>query len=205
VYTEYENVTNVTLCKGVRQQFVYLVGQGRVAEMKLLFTKLQEEITTVRKSVTRFGVETGNSDCKAAEFPVIELKPESQSVEFVKPNRPPKASLDTRKIPLALSSKAEQIGDVVDLRGISKKEALSPISYSASGALQAKPNLEGFENDCRQEKVSVYSKSDNGDTFSALDERRAHYQITTRKFIATQQMVEYHNSREKRLSFELTI
>jgi hypothetical protein len=181
--------------------------------MKLLFTKLQEEITTVRKSVTQFGVETGSSDCKAAEFPVIELKPQSQSVEFVKPNKPPKASLDTGKTPLALSSKAEQISDVVDLGGKSKKGALSPITYSASGALQVKPYLESFENDRFprsendriQEKVSVYGKSDNGDALSALDERRAHYQITTHKFIATQQMVEYHNSREKRLSFELTI
>jgi hypothetical protein len=173
--------------------------------MKLLFTKLQEEITTVRKSVTQFGVETGSSDYKAAEFPVIELKPQSQSVEFVKASKPPKASFDTGKTPLALSSKAEQISDVVDLGGMSKKGVLSPITYSASGALQAKPCLESFENDRIQEKVSVYGKSDSGDALSALDERRAHYQITTHKFIATQQMVEYHNSREKRLSFELTI
>jgi hypothetical protein len=173
--------------------------------MKLLFTKLQEEITTVKKSVTQFRVETGSADFKAAEFPVIELKPES--------NRPPKASLDDRKAPLALNAKAEQVSDVVDLQGISKKGALSPVTYSASRALKTKPYLENFkndsysksENDCSQGKVSVYNKPDDCEAFSVLDEKRARYTITTRKFTATQEMIEYHTSREKKVSFELTI
>jgi hypothetical protein len=181
--------------------------------MKLLFTKLQEEITTVKKSVTQFRVETGSADFKAAEFPVIELKPESQRIERAEANRPPKASLDDRKAPLALNAKAEQISDVVDLQGISKKGALSPVTYSASRALKTKPYLENFkndsysksENDCSQGKVSVYNKPDDCDAFSALEEKRARYTITTRKFIATQEMIEYHTSREKKVSFELTI
>jgi uncharacterized protein YxeA len=181
--------------------------------MKLLFTKLQEEITTVKKSVTQFRVETGSADFKAAEFPVIELKPESQRIERAEANRPPKASLDDRKAPLALNAKAEQVSDVVDLQGISKKGALSPVTYSASRALKTKPYLENFkndsysksENDCSQEKVSVYNKPDDCDAFSALEEKRARYTFTTRKFIATQEMIEYHTSREKKVSFELTI
>jgi len=181
--------------------------------MKLLFTKLQEEITTVRKSVTQFRVETGSSDFKAAEFPVIELKPESQRIEHAEANRPPKASLDDRKAPLALNAKAEQVSDVVDLQGISKKGALSPVTYSASGALKAKPYLEGFkndgysksENDCSQGKISVYNKPGDCDAFSVLDEKRAWYNFTSRKFIATQEMIEYHSNREKKVSFELTI
>jgi len=181
--------------------------------MKLLFTKLQEEITTVKKSVTQFRVETGSPDFKGAEFPVIELKPESQRIEHAEANRPPKASLDDRKAPLALNAKAEQISDVVDLQGISKKGALSPVTYSANRALKTKPYLENIkndsfsksENDCSQEKVSAYNKPDNCDAFSALEEKRARYTITTRKFIATQEMIEYHTSREKKVSFELTI
>jgi hypothetical protein len=181
--------------------------------MKLLFTKLQEEITTVRKSVTQFRVETGSSDFKAAEFPVIELKPESQRIEHAEANRPPKASIDDRKVPLALRAKAEQVSDVVDLQGISKKGALSPVIYSASGALKVKPYLKNLdnedfsepENDRCKGRVSVYNKSDDCDVFSALDEKRARYTITSRKFTATQEMIEFHTSREKNVSFELTI
>ena len=181
--------------------------------MKLLFTKLQEEITTVKKSVTQFRVETGSPDFKVAEFPVVELNPESQSIEHAGPNRPSTASIDDRKAPLALSAKAEQVSDVVDLQGISKKGALSPVTYSASGALKVKPYLKSLENEDFSEpendhfkgRVSVFNKSDDCDACSALDEKRARYTITTRKFIATQEMIEYHTSREKKVSFELTI
>jgi hypothetical protein len=181
--------------------------------MKLLFTKLQEEITTVKKSVTQFRVETGSSDFKAAEFPVIELQPESQKIERAEANRPPKASLDDRKAPLALNAKAEQVCDVVDLQGISKKGALSPVTYSASGELKTKPCLEGFKNDsyskldnnCIQGKVSVYNKTEDLESLVMPDERRAWYIFTSRKFIATQEMIEYHSNREKKVSFELTI
>jgi hypothetical protein len=181
--------------------------------MKLLFTKLQEETTTVKKSVTQLRVETGSSDLKATEFPVIELKPESRKIEHVEANKPPKASLDDRKVPLSLSAKVEQVYDIVALQGTPKKDALSPVTYSASGALQTKPYLERFkndsfsksENDCSQGKVSVYSKSDDWKTFSALEEKQARYNFTIRKFIATQEMIEYHSNREKKVSFELTI
>jgi hypothetical protein len=180
--------------------------------MKLLFTKLQEEITTVKKSVTQFRVETG-SDIKNAEFPVIEIKPESQRIEHAEAIRHPKASFDNRKTPLALTTKTEQVNDIVDLQGIPKKAALSPVTYSTNRVLAARPCLESFkddrfsksENDHSQGKVAVYSEPEDREAFSALEEKRAKYQLTTRKFIATQEMIEYHTNKEKRLSFELTI
>ena len=84
-------------------------------------------------------------------------------------------------------------------------------TYSASGELKTKPCLEGFKNDsyskldnnCIQGKVSVYNN--DCEAFSALDEKRAWYNFTSRKFIATQAMIEYHSNREKKVSFELTI
>jgi hypothetical protein len=180
--------------------------------MKLLFTKLQEEITTVRKSVTQFRVETG-SDIKNAEFPVIEIKPESQRIEHAEAIRYPKASLDNRKTPLALTTKTEQVTDIVDLQGIPKRAALSPVTYSTNRVLAARPCLESFkddrfsksENDYSQAKVAVYSEPDDGEAFSVIEEKQARYLYTSRKFISTQEMIEYHSSKEKQLSFELTI
>lgn len=197
----------------VRGSNFSILNEGRVAEVKLLFTKLQEEITTVKKSVTQFRVETGSPDFKVAEFPVIELKPEPQRIEHINTNNPPKASFDDKKIPLALSAKAEQVIDTVNLCGTSKKGALSPITYSLSEALKVKPYLESIkddrlsksENECSQGKVTVYNESDDEETFSELEAKQARYNFISRKFISTQEMIDYHTSREKKVSFELTI
>ncbi len=189
-----------------------ILHEGRVAEVKLLFTKLQEEITTVKKSVTQWRVETGTAS-SAADFPVIELKPEPQSIEQRKVNKPTIACLNDRKAPLAFDEKAERVYDVVDLKGTSKNNTLAPVTYSTSGALKALSCPENFQEgkrrasteDCSQEKISVYRKPCELETFPVYDDKRARYEFTTRKFIATQEMIEYHSSREKRLSFEVTI
>jgi len=181
--------------------------------MKLLFTRLQEEITTVKKSVTQLRVETGSAGIKAAELPAIELTPEPQIVEHGEALRPLKASSDNQKAPLALNAKTESIRDVVDIQGLSKRDALSPVTYSASRALKANPYPErpeddsflNSDNDYNKNNVSVYQKSGDSKDFSALDERRARFQYTTRKFISTQEMIEFHTAKEKRVSFELTI
>jgi hypothetical protein len=181
--------------------------------MKLLFTRLQEEITTVRKSVTQFKVETGSVGIKAAELPAIELTPGPQTVEHRETLKPLKASLDDQKHPLALNANAEGIRDVVDIQGISKRDALSPVTYSANRALKTNPYPERLgddsflnsDNDYNQKNVSVYQKSGGSKDFSALDERRARFQYTTRKFISTQEMIEYHIAKEKRVSFELIV
>lgn len=179
--------------------------------MKLLFTKLQEEITTVKKSVTQWRFETG-ADSSRREFPVIELKPELTKTEQREVNGPPKACFDSRKSTLALGAKAEPVYDVVDLKGVSKGNALNPVTYSTIGTLKAQPYAESMKVDIHptskdygQEKISVYRKPQEREAFSELDEQRARYQITARKFIATQEMIEYHSSREKRLFFEVTI
>jgi hypothetical protein len=181
--------------------------------MKLLFTRLQEEITTVKKSVTQFRVETGRANVKAAELPAIELTPEPQVVEHGEALKPLKAYLDDQKAPLALNAKAEGIRDVVDIQGKSKGGALSPVTYSANRALKTNPyperlgddSLLNSDNDYNQNNVSVYQKSIGSKDFSALDERRARFHYTTRKFISTQEMIEYHTAKEKRVSFELTV
>ena len=181
--------------------------------MKLLFTRLQEEITTVKKSVTQLRVETGSARIKTAELPAIELTPEPQIVEHGEALRPSKASSGNQQAPLALNAKTESIRDVVDIQGISKRDALSPVTYSANRVLNANPYPERLgddsflnsDNDYNKNNVSVYQKSGDSKDFSALDERRARFLYTTRKFISTQEMIEYHTAKEKRVSFELTI
>lgn len=181
--------------------------------MKLLFTRLQEEITTVKKSVTQLRVETGSASIKAADLPAIELTPEPQIIVQGEALRPLKESSDNQKAPLVSNTKTESIRDVVDIQGISKKVALSPVTYSASRALKANPYRERLgddsflnsDNDYNRGSMSVYQKSGDHNGFSALDERRARFQYTTRKFTSTQEMIEYHTTKEKRASFELTI
>jgi hypothetical protein len=181
--------------------------------MRLLFTRLQEEITTVKKSVTQLRVETGSVRSKAADLPAIELTPEPQIIVHGEALRPLKESPDNKKVPLVLNEKTESIRDVVDIKGISKRDALSPVTYSASRVLKANPYWErpgddsflNSDNDYNRSTISVYEKSGDHNGFSALDERRARFQYTTRKFVSTQEMIEYHTTREKRVSFELTI
>lgn len=189
-----------------------ILREGRVAEMKLLFTKLQEEITTVKKSVTQFRVEAG-SDSRTAEFPVIELKPESPKIVHREVTRSPQASFEGSRPPLALRAKAGQVDDIVDIREVSNKSALNPVTYSATGALKAKPCSKNIDDegplkvdrDFRPDRVSVNYRTGELETVPLLDEKRAKYQYTTRKFIATQEMIEFHTSRAKSRSFELTI
>lgn len=181
--------------------------------MKLLLTRLQEEITTVRKSVTQLRVETGSASSKVAELPAIELTPEPQIIVQGEALKPLKESSDNQKAQLLLNAKTENIRDVVDIQGISKKDFLSPVTYSASGALKANPyrkklgdnSFLNSDTDYNRNNISVYQKSDDHNGSSALDERRARFQYTTRKFISTQEMIEYHTTKEKRASFELTI
>jgi hypothetical protein len=180
--------------------------------VKLLFTRLQEEVTTVKKSVTELRVEVGPA-LKTDEFPVIELEPESPKIDHREINRPSQGSPEHRKTPLALSARTGQVTDVVDLQGVTQKNVLGPVTYSADGVSRVKPCLESLEGDRAQklekdysyDKASVYQAPDKPEIFSILDERRARYQFTARKFISTQEMIEYHSSQEKRFSFELTI
>lgn len=181
--------------------------------MKILFTRLQEEITTVKKSVTQLRVETGSARSKAADLPAIELTPEPQIIVQREALRPLKESSDNQKAPLVLNAKTESIRDIVDIQGISKRDALSPVTYSASRELNTNHYREALgddsflssDNDHNRNNISVYQKSDDRNGFSALDERRARFQYITRKFSSTQEMIEYHSTKEKRVSFDLTI
>lgn len=180
--------------------------------MKLLFTKLQEEITTVKKSVTQFRFETG-SESRTAEFPIIELKPESPKIIHREITRSPQASVEGGRPPLALSAKAGQVDDIVDIREVANKSALNPVTYSGTGALKAKPCSKNIDDegplkvdrDFSPDRVSANYQMGELETVSLLDEKRAKYQYTTRKFIATQEMIEFHTNRAKSRSFELTI
>jgi hypothetical protein len=187
--------------------------EGRFAEMKLLFTRLQEEITTVKKSVTQFSVETGSPRFKTDESPVIDITPEPSRVNPGDTHRPLKASANDQKAPLALNTKAQHVSDVVDLQGMSKRDGLCHVTYSASRTLTANPSPRTLGDD-RSLKLDdmynlknglVYQKSNDSEDLSLLDEKRIRYQLTTRKFISTQEMIEYHSAQEKRVSFELTI
>jgi len=182
--------------------------------MKLLFTRLQEEITTVKKSVTQFRVETSSPRFKTDESPVIDITPEPSRANRGDTHRPLKASTNDQKTPLALNSaNTKHVSDIVDLQGISKRDGLCPVTYSASRTLKANPcprtmgddrslELDGTYN---LKNGSVYQESNDSEDFSLLDEKRVRYQLTTRKFISTQEMIEYHSAQEKRVSFELTI
>ena len=182
--------------------------------MKLLFTRLQEEITTVKKSVTQFGVETSSLRFKTDESPAIDITPEPSRANRGDAHKPLKASANDQKTSLALNAaNTEHVADIVDLQGISKRDGLCPVTYSASRTLKANPypRIMGDERSLKLDDTynlkneSVYQKSNDSEGFSLLDEKRALYQLMTRKFISTQEMIEYHTAQKKRVSFELTI
>lgn len=181
--------------------------------MKILFTRFQEEITTVKKSVTQFRVETGSPKFKPDELTVIDITPEPSGTKRGDDRRTFQGSFEDQKIPLAFNGKAEYISDIVDLHGISKRNTLCPITYSVNGVLQGNPNddtctdkrLGKTDHDHNKEDVLAYRKSDDLAGFSSHDEKRAQYRFVTRKFITIQEMIEHQRSQEKRVLFELTI
>jgi len=181
--------------------------------MKLLFTRLQQEIGTVKKSVTQFRVETG-SDSDSTQFPLIELKPESSKTEAQQSVQSAKVPFEERKTPLALNGKADRFADIVDLRGVSKKETLIPNTYSIAGILRATLSSQTRIEDNGSlkadgtripENTRAYYKPADGEDSSMLSEGQARYLFVTRRFIATQEMVDYHAAQERRGSFEMKI
>lgn len=181
--------------------------------MKLLFTRLQQEIGTVKKSVTQFRVETG-SDFDSTQFPLIELKPESSKTEPQQSVQSAKVPFEERKTPLALNGKADRFSDIVDLRGVSKKETMIPHTYSIAGILKAAgPNATRIQDSDSiktggtriTENAPEYYKPADGEDRSMLSEGQARYLFVTRRFIATQEMVEYHAAQERHGSFEMKI
>ena len=181
--------------------------------MKILFTRLQEEVTTVKRYVTRVRVETGSPRIKPDEFSVIDITPESCKTTQRDACRPLRSSNEDRKPPLTLNAKAGCVSDMVDLQGIPKENSLTPVTYSAGSILKGSHSREksvdksflNSETGYIQNNEPSYNKSANSAGFSVLDESRARYRFTTRKFISIQEMIEYHSAQEKRVSFELTI
>jgi hypothetical protein len=170
--------------------------------MRLVFTKLQEEVTTGKKSVTQLQVETGSSDFKAVEPPVIELRQDARGVERPLPTNPSRTSpMHTRKALPALYNTTEQVTDVVDLHRSLPSDSFGPVTYSISGFLGRDTYL-GREANQRFSEESVFVAErvsgcgDQVDTSKSLmQEERARYELTARRFLATQDLVKYHSTR----------
>ncbi|MFZ2800337.1 MAG: hypothetical protein WAZ30_08940 [Syntrophorhabdus sp.] len=182
--------------------------------MKLLFTRLQEEVITVKRSVTRVQVETGASRIKPYKFQVIDITPEPCEKKREDAQGVSKLSSEDQKNPLSLNAKSEHVSDIVDLQGTPDKgNSLTPVIYSAGSILKGNHSREksvdksflSSKTGYIQKNEPSFNKSADSVDFSMVDESLARYRFTTRKFISTQEMIEYHRAQEKRVSFELTI
>ncbi|OPX96713.1 MAG: hypothetical protein A4E58_01652 [Syntrophorhabdus sp. PtaB.Bin006] len=182
--------------------------------MRVLFTKYQEEVTTVKKSVTEVKVETGGADFKAAEFPVIEVGPGVLNVEGPSPAKPAQARLDRRREPpTALGNRAEQVRDIVDLRGPSKNEDFGSIGYSVRGAARGNPyqqpytreefSQSGDESALKQNRAESGRETDSPSPVN--EERLSRYIQAARISISTQAMSQYHSRKEKKLTINIEV
>lgn len=182
--------------------------------MRVLFTKQQEEITTVKKSVMQITVDTGNQDFKAVESPVIEMEPEPHIV-----GRPTFTSTSprffrqqTKTIP-DLSGRSNQVTDIVDLHRRMTNKAPGRIAYSETRALRGSPLIEGYVDDGvtksydsfapHQDRVRDGQKDDHARRLS--NGRPLHSDKRVHKFIAAQEMTEHQSGRAKKATIEITV
>ena len=182
--------------------------------MRVLFTKQQEEITTVKKSVMLITVDTGSQDFKAAECPVIEMHPETQVVDrptFTSTS--PRFSRQQRKTIPDLSGRSNQVTDIVDLHRRSTNNAPGRIAYSKTRALRSSPLMERYVDEGvtksydsfapHQGRVPDGQKDDYARRLS--DGRPLHSDMRVYKFIVAQEMTEHQSGRAKRVTIEITV
>lgn len=180
--------------------------------MKLLFTRLQEDNSIVKRSVTQLRVETG-SGSETPDFPAITLYPESRVAEKGIDARPLRVPLNDGAKRLALRGNAENRPDTVDLQGLKGRDRLQPLGYSSRGRegtglclTEREGKVFGIPvDDSAEDRGFVCSQSENREVFSLTEEKQARYQFVARKFIAVQNIIEYDHRKEKTKSFELII
>jgi hypothetical protein len=182
--------------------------------MRVLFTKYQEEVTTVKKSITEVKIETDGADFKTAEFPVIEVGPRVLNVDGPAASKPVQTRTDRhRGSPIAVGNRAEQVRDIVDLRGLSKNENRGPVGYSARGAARSNPCQEPCAGEGLSHSgngpVAKEGRADGGfqtDRSGATNEEKlSRYNSAARISVATQMMSQYHSRQEKKLTINIEV
>ena len=180
--------------------------EGRLPEVRILFTKYHEEVTSVKKSVTQVTVEASSRRLEGTETPVIELNPEVPAT-----NRTSTA-ISSRRLP-ALSALVEKINDIVVLHDPLRKDNPSQVTYSMTEALRSEPLRERYagENTLPSKCGWVGKHSKNPHEYMSKapslvnDERIIRYNATVQRFVATQEMTKRQNRAEKKLTIEIDV
>ncbi|WP_028893360.1 hypothetical protein [Syntrophorhabdus aromaticivorans] len=176
--------------------------------MRVLFTKYQEEVTTVKKSITEIKIETGGADFKTAEFPVVEAGPGVLNVDGPAATKPVQTRTDGHGgSPIAVGNRAEQVRDIVDLQGPSKNQTPGPVGYSVRGAVRNNPYQEfrAGERLSQSGSGSVVKESQTDRPVAKNEERLSRYNLAARIFVATQTMSQYDSRKEKKLTINIEV
>jgi len=183
--------------------------------VKVFFTKYQEEVITVKKSVTRVTIGGGDEDFRAADFPVIEAGPGVSTVDRSVPTSPTRTRADgRRKSPDILSNRAEQVRDVVDLHRPSRNETLSgSVGYPLRGAARSRPpqgpctgeESSRSEDGLLLERGGIDNRAEADGPGLVNKERLSRYNLTTRMSNTDQAMSQHGSHKEKKLTINVEV
>jgi hypothetical protein len=166
--------------------------------VRIVFTKCHEEVTSVKKSVMRFTVETSEKYLDIERSPVIELSPEVPAAHQTT------TAASSRRLP-SLSALAEKVSDIVDLHNLSRKDKPSQVTYTMVAARRRNLLREGYggENTLQPECERIDKNR------KALPEREGtspmpiNKNLSVRRFMNVQEMTEDSNRRENKLTIEI--
>ena len=178
--------------------------------MKIILTKFHQEVTSVRKSITQVKFETSSRKTETAELPVIELNPELPSDCRTSPSTTSRRlSVQHKEAVPVLSVHMGEVTDIVELHDPSNTLNLSHGTYSMTGDLRGDPLRERYPywRAIKPEEPSAHVQHEGmGNEPSLKAEKRfALFDLTVRKFIATQEMTGHLNRTEKGLSLEIDL
>ena len=159
-------------------------------------------------------VETSGKGFEVAKSPVVELKPEAPDVDRTSPiTSSHRFTVQQKEAIPALSAHVDAVTDVVDLHNPSNKDNLSQVTYSMAGALRGDPLRERYVAEMPLKSEDEYVRKQRqtpheqtGDEPLLINEERLiHYNLTARRFIATQEMTEHQSRTEKKLAIEIEV
>jgi hypothetical protein len=166
--------------------------------VRIVFTTCREEVTSVKKSVRHFTVETSGKCLEMGGSPAIDLNHEVPAANQTT------AAHSSRRLP-ALSAYAEAINDIVDLHNSSGWDSPGTVTYSMTGALRSEPLRESYGGG--ETLQAKYGRDEQRAGAPSLigEERRVHCNLTVRRFAATEEMTGDTNRREKKVTIEIDV
>lgn len=177
--------------------------------MRIILTKFFHEVTSVKKSVTQIKLETSSSSSEIASSPVIELKAEKPSAFHISPSTTSHRFPVQHKEAVPVLSHMGEVTDVVELHDPSNTLNLNHVTYSMTGDLRGDPLRERYpyRRAIKPEEPSahVHHEGIGKEPSLTAEKRLALFDLTVRKFIATQEMTGHLNRTEKGLSLEIDL